>query len=184
MLDKKEVASVKHHDTALRSVQFDTPIGRMIAVGDERDLFLLQFIDQDSLSRQLERLQARTKLSIVSGVTAPITSIQRELALYFEGKLSEFKTPLFLGGTSFQKIAWQALYKVPYGRTLSYKDLATAINNPKAYRAVARANATNNIIIVIPCHRVISNDGKLGGYNAGLERKQWLLAHESNTMRG
>ena len=87
--------------------------------------------------------------------------------------------PLTLAGTPFQQRVWQALRQIPPGQTCSYRELATAINQPSASRAVAAACATNPLALLVPCHRVIRRDGALAGYRWGIERKQWLLAQEA-----
>lgn len=81
-------------------------------------------------------------------------------------------------GSSFQMRVWEELEKIPFGQTRSYQEIATAIGRPTACRAVARANSTNQLAIIIPCHRVINSSGALGGYAGGLSRKQWMLKHE------
>ncbi len=81
-------------------------------------------------------------------------------------------------GTQFQQTVWQNLLKIPYGQTRAYLELAQTIAKPKSCRAVANANGANRLVIIIPCHRVITVNNKLGGYNGGLERKIWLLNHE------
>lgn len=101
--------------------------------------------------------------------------VQEQLALYFEGKLKAFDLGLSMGGTDFQKQVWQALTRIPYGTTMTYGELAQAIGNPKAVRAVGLANGKNPIPIIVPCHRVIGKDGKLTGFGGGLEVKQFLL---------
>lgn len=166
------------HLHILKAHWLDTPLGPMIAIADEELLYLLEFVDRRGLEREVERLRKRTKSAIIPGITSPITSIESELKAYFEGSLREFKTPLFLLGSPFQKRAWQALMDIPYGETRSYAEQATAINKPSAYRAVASANGANQIAIVIPCHRIINSSGDLGGYGGGLARKQWLIDHE------
>jgi AraC family transcriptional regulator of adaptative response/methylated-DNA-[protein]-cysteine methyltransferase len=88
------------------------------------------------------------------------------------------KLPLDILGTAFQRRVWLALRDIPYGKTVSYSDIAQKIGKPKAVRAVAHACATNSIAVVIPCHRVVRTDGSLGGYRWGLERKSVLLARE------
>jgi methylated-DNA-[protein]-cysteine S-methyltransferase len=108
----------------------------------------------------------------------PLPQAARQLEEYFAGKRREFDVPLRLSGTAFQQRVWQALTEIPYGETLSYGDLARRIGNPNASRAVGLANGRNPISILVPCHRVIGADGSLTGYGGGLERKQWLLAHE------
>jgi len=101
-----------------------------------------------------------------------------QLEEYFAGKRREFDVPLDPQGTQFQRIVWNALLKIPYGETRSYKQIAQMVGNPKACRAVGMANNKNPIWIVIPCHRVIGADGSLTGYGGGLEMKQRLLELE------
>lgn len=103
---------------------------------------------------------------------------KRQLQAYIDGTLSQFDLPLGAKGTAFQQSVWQALCDIPYGETRSYGDIATAIGNPKAVRAVGTANSKNPISIIVPCHRVIGSNGKLTGYAGGLNRKEWLLRLE------
>lgn len=144
-----------------------TPLGRMIAVGDDKCLYQLQFEDKFKSDSPIGRAHS-------------IDSIENELQLYFEGKLKEFKTPLSHSGTPFQQKVWNALKDIPYGDTCSYLDLAKAIEKPKASRAVGTANGANCFPIIIPCHRVINANGALGGYSCGLYRKRWLLDYEKS----
>ncbi|MGD8538780.1 MAG: methylated-DNA--[protein]-cysteine S-methyltransferase [Candidatus Aminicenantes bacterium] len=102
----------------------------------------------------------------------------KQLAQYFNGKRQSFSLDLQLEGTDFQKKVWEQLQRIPYGETVSYKDIAVAIGNEKAVRAVGSANGKNNIAIIIPCHRVIGADGDLVGFGGGLWRKVWLINHE------
>lgn len=162
----------------LKAAWLDTKLGPMIAIADEKSLYLLEFVQRRGLEREVERLRKRTKSAIIPGSTQPIKSIEKELAHYFDGKLAEFKTPLFYLGSDFQKNVWEQLKKIPYGETRSYAEIAKAIKKPTAYRAVALANGANQLAIVIPCHRVINTGGALGGYGGGVTRKQWLLDHE------
>ena len=103
-----------------------------------------------------------------------------QLDEYFKGTRREFSLKLALEGTCFQKKVWAALCNIPHGCTTSYGDIAAAVGNPKASRAVGNANNKNSIPIIIPCHRVIGIDGRLTGYAGGLWRKEWLLSHEKN----
>ncbi|NOU79950.1 methylated-DNA--[protein]-cysteine S-methyltransferase [Paenibacillus sp. LMG 31459] len=162
----------------LRASWLDTPLGPMMAVADDSGLYLLEFVDRRGLEREVERLRTRLKAAIIPGQTPPIQSMERELSQFFEGTLTEFKTPLHLVGSPFQKSVWEQLKKIPPGETRSYADIALALGKPAAYRAVAQANGANQIAIVIPCHRVINTSGKLGGYGGGVARKEWLLNHE------
>ena len=135
------------------------------------------------LERKIKKIHLATKSLIIPGMTEPLYSIAQELTLYFAGKLDAFKTPYALLGSSFQKEVWNALLKIPYATTQSYAEEAAAISNPTAVRAVANANGANQLAIVIPCHRVISSDGGLGGYGSGLSRKEWLLRHEKEMQQ-
>lgn len=166
----------------LKASWLDTPLGPMIAIADEKDLYLLEFVDRRGLEREVERLRKKIKSAIIPGHTLPINSIEKELQHYFEGTLAEFKTPLFFLGSPFQKRVWQELKKIPSGNTRSYLEIAVAIGKPKAYRAVAQANGANQFAIIIPCHRVINSNGELGGYGGGLSRKKWLLNHEKKEI--
>lgn len=162
----------------LKASWIDTHLGAMLAIADDKALYLLEFVNRRGLEREIERLRMRTKLPIIPGKTDPIISIEQELGAYFKGELKEFKTQLFLLGSPFQKMVWQELIKIPFGQTRSYVDIAHAINNPKAYRAVAQANGANQLSIIIPCHRIINANGDVGGYGGGVARKEWLLNHE------
>lgn len=163
----------------LKASWLDTRLGPMIAIADDSELYLLEFVDRRGLEREVERLRKRLKAAIIPGTSEPIESIERELAQFFEGTLTEFKTPLYLMGSPFQQSVWEQLRQIPRGETRSYADIANALNKPTAYRAVAQANGANQLAIVIPCHRVINSDGGLGGYGGGLARKEWLLSHEN-----
>ena len=104
----------------------------------------------------------------------------RQMDEYLDGKRKVFDLPLMLSGTPFLQQVWKQLQQIPYGATVSYKDIAAAIGNPKATRAVGQANHRNPIAIVVPCHRVISADGSLGGYGGGLPLKRFLLDLEKH----
>ena len=106
---------------------------------------------------------------------APVT---RQIAEYFSGKRRSFDFPLAAKGTDFQKQVWAALLKIPFGTTTTYAALAAKVGRPGAFRAVGRANATNPIALIVPCHRVIGTDGTLTGYAGGIPIKQKLLEHE------
>ncbi len=101
-----------------------------------------------------------------------------QLDEYFQGKRRDFTLPLLPEGTDFQLKAWRRLQQIPYGKTVSYREIPVALERPGAARAVGNANHRNPIAILIPCHRVIGKDGSLTGYAGGLWRKQWLLEHE------
>lgn len=167
----------------LKASWLDTKLGPMLAIADEEALYLLEFVDRRGLEREIERLRKKTKRPIIPGTTEPIRLIERELEAYFEGRQEEFKTPLFLLGSPFQKRVWEELRKIPVGETRSYADMATLIGKPTAFRAVANANGANQLAIVIPCHRVINSNGELGGYGGGIARKKWLIDLEKKGLK-
>lgn len=169
----------KNHSHVTSTI-IQTPLRAMIAVGDEQALYLLQFVDDNNSHKTLGKLEQILKKAIKSGSTPVLAMITDELHAYFAGSLRFFKTPIAMVGTAFQQATWQALQQIPFGTTASYATLAHSIGKPTGYRAVARANSTNLLPIIIPCHRIINSNGDLGGYNGGLERKQWLLNHEKN----
>ncbi|MCP1223829.1 methylated-DNA--[protein]-cysteine S-methyltransferase [Sebaldella sp. S0638] len=106
----------------------------------------------------------------------------KQMNEYFSGKRKTFDLPLYFEGTEFQKSVWNELRKIPYGITVSYKDIAEGINNEKAVRAVGNANNKNKIMIIVPCHRVIGKNGKLVGFAGGLDKKEFLLEHEKKFL--
>ena len=120
------------HNKVLKASWLDTPLGPMLAIADEKALYLLEFVDRRGLEREIERLRKKVKAAIVPGHTPPIASIEKELKLYFTGKLWEFKTPLCLLGSPFQKNVWDELKKIPRGETRSYSEIAHALGKPKS----------------------------------------------------
>jgi methylated-DNA-[protein]-cysteine S-methyltransferase len=110
----------------------------------------------------------------------PFDAVRRQLEEYFAGRRQEFDLPLRMAGTSFQKLVWKALVRIPFGTTITYAQLAGRIGRPGAARAVGHANSRNPISIIVPCHRVIGADGALAGYAGGLEKKRRLLDLERN----
>lgn len=167
----------KNH-AVLTSSWIDTPLGPMLAIADEKALYLLEFINRRGLEKEVERFRKKMNLPIIPGKTEPLKQIEEELKAYFSGKLREFKTPVIFVGTPFQKRVWGELRKIPFGETRSYAEIAVAIGKPSAFRAVAMANGSNHFAIAIPCHRVINSNGALGGYAGGIKKKEWLLKHE------
>jgi len=122
------------------------------------------------------RLFKKSPVSLQTSANPLIKEACRQLDEYFAGKRRTFELPLSpQGGTPFQQAVWKRLQEIPYGQTISYAQLAKAVGNPKACRAVGSANGKNPIAIIIPCHRVIASDGSLGGFASGLENKIQLL---------
>jgi methylated-DNA-[protein]-cysteine S-methyltransferase len=113
-----------------------------------------------------------------TGLPETVRECTAQLRQYFAGDLQQFSVELEPQGTPFQKRVWDQLTTIPYGSTVTYLDIARAVGNEKAVRAVGAANGQNPISIIVPCHRVIGSDGKLTGYGGGLWRKEWLLKHE------
>lgn len=113
-----------------------------------------------------------------AATTPPFAAAADQLSAYFDGRLTTFDLPLTMAGTPFQRTVWAALRLIPYGETVSYREIAERIGRPTAARAVGLANGRNPISIVVPCHRVVGSAGELTGYGGGLDRKRWLLDFE------
>ena len=163
----------------LISHTYATPLGDMLALLSGRGLCLLEFSQHtQGLAREIAQVEAARGGPAGPGGNALTEQLGRELAEYFAGQRQRFDIPLDLVGTPFQQSVWQALLKIPYGQTRSYAEQARGIGKPTATRAVAAANGSNKVSLIVPCHRVIGSDGSLTGYAGGLPRKQWLLALE------
>jgi O-6-methylguanine DNA methyltransferase len=154
----------------------EAPVGLLYVGVSERGMVLLDLHDGEFLrGKQAGSIKNKVQWLKSEEKTAPYV---RELKEYFAGRRKEFSFPLDLRGTEFQKRCWRALLKIPYGKTRSYADIARAVGSPRSFRAVGQANHQNPIAIVVPCHRVITSDGKLGGYGGGLAMKEKLLRLE------
>ncbi|MCL4122451.1 UNVERIFIED_CONTAM: hypothetical protein GTU68_044552 [Idotea baltica] len=154
--------------------EITTPIGTILAIADNDLLYYSSFINESSIQIIRNLLNNYNgKLSLQSNKILELT--KHELNSYFDNSLKKFTIPLKFTGTEFQVKCWQELSKIPYGKTISYLDEAMNIGKPTAFRAVANANGKNLFPIIIPCHRVINSNGKIGGYTGGTEKKIFLL---------
>ncbi len=169
---KKEPANVLIYE------RFDAPLGPMVAVASEMGLNLLEFGDRRMLESEFADLQKRLNAVLLPGSNEFTKAAIQQIGEYFAGTRTAFDVPLHAPGTDFQQRVWAQLREIPYGEIRSYGELAAAMHEPKAVRAVGTANGMNRIAIMIPCHRVIGADGALTGYGGGLWRKDWLLKHE------
>lgn len=164
-------------------MRLETPLGTMFAGVVEQGICLLEFTDRKMLETELKSLAKLLNANIIQGANPHFDILKQQLDEYFEGKRKEFSVPLFTTGTEFQQSVWKELQNIPYGTTRSYRQQAIALKKPEAVRAVANANGMNRIAIIIPCHRVIGNDGNLTGYGGGLWRKKWLLDMEKKNVK-
>lgn len=155
-----------------------TPLGSMIMGVHDSGLCLLEFAERRMLDTQLKRLRQRMGRVFLPGDHPLMQQVKAELDAYFNGSLKTFETPAQTPGSAFQEAVWNALREIPYGETRSYADIAEAIGQPSAVRAVGRANGDNRVAILVPCHRVVGAQGELTGYGGGLWRKEYLLALE------
>ncbi|RLV61446.1 methylated-DNA--[protein]-cysteine S-methyltransferase [Parashewanella curva] len=171
-----------HEQQTILISRVGTPIGPMFVCATNKGVCLLEFVDRRMLETEFKDLQKRLNAHIVIGENEHSCQAKREINEYFQGKRKHFEVSLDTPGTEFQQQVWEILQHIPYGETHSYQQQAQAINNPKAVRAVASANGMNRVAIITPCHRVIGKDGSLTGYGGGLERKRWLLEHESKNV--
>lgn len=163
--------------------RFATPTGRMLLVTDDQSR--LRCLDWEDHEARMQRLLARyyRGTNVVLREVTRKSAARRALEAYFAGELEAIATlTTSTTGTAFQREVWRALRGIPTGRTLSYGALAAKIGRPAAVRAVGLANGANPIAIVVPCHRVIGANATLTGYGGGLDRKRWLLAHESRAQ--
>jgi len=165
-------------DDCLLARRINTPLGKMLALADWQGLRLLEFVDRRGLEREIARLRRRLRCAVVPGNNAALAAADAQLQRYFLGEQLEFDLPLAPTGSAFQQDVWAALRRIPAGATRSYAEIAAEVGRPGAQRAVGRANGSNMLSLVIPCHRVIASDGSLSGYGGGVWRKQRLLEHE------
>ena len=144
---------------------FESPIGWINVKGFANEIVSISFAEQEP--------------ETIGDEDEAVNEGIAQLKDYFVGERRTFSLRLSHQGTAFQQKVWQALQTIPFGETRSYQTIAQLIDRPKAYRAVGNANHHNPFPIVVPCHRVIGTSGLLSGYNGGIERKKWLLAHEN-----
>ncbi|WP_338376050.1 methylated-DNA--[protein]-cysteine S-methyltransferase [uncultured Flavobacterium sp.] len=144
---------------------FKTVLGFTEITGDENGISTIHIFDDEQ--KVSEKIPTQLQNAIV------------QLNEYFEGNRTSFDFKLNPKGTEFQKKVWEELFKIPFGKTMSYQELTIKLGEIKAIRAVANANGKNPLWIVVPCHRVLGSDGSLTGYAGGLWRKKWLLEHEN-----
>ncbi|NNE31055.1 MAG: methylated-DNA--[protein]-cysteine S-methyltransferase [Winogradskyella sp.] len=149
----------------MESCVIETPLGIAKITGDNDGIASIKILDCTE--------------SLTTNIPTLLLACVNQLNAYFKNELKSFNLKLNPKGTDFQLKVWQALETIPYGKTISYLDLAKQLGDVKAIRAVANANGKNPLWIIIPCHRVIGSDGSLTGYAGGLHRKQWLLNHEN-----
>ncbi|MHA1557827.1 MAG: methylated-DNA--[protein]-cysteine S-methyltransferase [Candidatus Heimdallarchaeota archaeon] len=147
---------------------YKSPIGILELVSSENELLSCNFVKEEKPMG----LQPQILLQSL-----------KQLNEYFTGTRMEFDLKLKLDGSVFQNTVWNTLQKIPYGKTISYKELAKMIGRETAIRAVGSANGQNPISIIVPCHRIIGSDNKLRGYGGGIERKKWLLEFESGNVK-
>ena len=143
-----------------------SPVGNLEITASEKGIRKIHFVDEP--------------LTKIYKLNDRIEECNKQLNEYFAGTRKQFDIDLDLQGTEFQKLVWMTLMTIPFGETASYLDIAELIGDPNSVRAVGMANNKNNIPIIIPCHRVIGNNGDLIGYAGGLWRKKWLLNHEAD----
>ncbi len=166
-------------NTTLHWRIIETGLGKFIILKADTSLLWLDVDEPKARAYSQKTLAKYVTFKDGARVFAQETSgVALQLQEYVEGKRKAFSLNLELVGTPFQKSVWRALLEIPYGKTVSYQDIAKKLGNPKASRAVAKAVGANPFLILIPCHRVIGSDGSLRGFRAGLELKKKLLALE------
>lgn len=159
---------------------FFTPLGYLVLIAAGRDLVYCNW-DEPECMPKLEKVSKCFEGEGTLQEEKVLFEVERQLSAYFSGHLQEFQIPLSFSGSSFQKNVWSEIVKIPFGKTLTYRELAEKIGKLGAIRAVASACGKNPLAIVIPCHRVVSTKG-LGGYTGGIIKKQNLLQLEKNDI--
>ena len=161
-------------------LNYDSPIGPLLIAAEDGHIVEISFMEADT--REKYRRPALHENNEQASNTDAAVACIAELEAYFAGKLQVFTVPIKPTGTDFRKRVWAALMDIPYGKTISYKELAVSIGQPNASRAVGGANNNNPISIIVPCHRVIGADGSLTGYGGGLDNKTFLLELEKKSL--
>jgi len=162
--------------------RIETPLGTMYACAVEQGVCMLEFTDRKMLETELKTIAKSLNATIIQGTNKHFDLLRQQLEEYFDGRRKVFTVPLCPVGTDFQQSVWLSLQTIPYGTTCSYKQQAASMNKQTAIRAVANANGMNKISILIPCHRVIGENGNLTGYGGGIWRKKWLLDMEKKNV--
>lgn len=162
----------------LVSTHIETPLGTMRAIAAEQGICVFDFAKRRMMDSIVARVEKVMGAKAIDGDHPHFSVLKQQMDEYFSGSRTEFSVALHLIGTPFQLSVWDALTKIPFGTTRSYLKQSIFLGNEKAIRAVARANGENGVAIIIPCHRVIGENGSLTGYGGGLWRKKWLLDHE------
>ncbi len=157
---------------------FESSIGTFLIGGHEEAVYFVKMGDRDEW---VEKWRLKNQVAEPVFDENAFSNVKEEFLQYLNGELINFTFKTDLLGTEFQKQVWKALKDIPYGQQWTYKDIAGAINKPKAIRAVGGAINKNPITIAIPCHRVIGSDGSLTGYASGLDKKRFLLHHETKS---
>jgi O-6-methylguanine DNA methyltransferase len=157
-----------------------TSIGPMTIGATGTKVVLADFSQRAMMPAQLAAV--RRRIGATSEGSSPLLDrLEEQLTEYFAGRRTAFDLPLDLPGSAFQERVWAELRRISYGQTISYRELAGRVGAPAASRAVGRANGSNRLAVVVPCHRVIASGGGLGGYGGGLTAKRWLLDLEAQT---
>ena len=157
----------------------DTPIGEMLAGATDEAIVLCDFADRPMIGAQLAAV--RRRIGPTREGSAPLLErLESQLEEFFAGTRQDFDLPIDIPGSAFQERVWAELRNIPYGETISYRQLAERVGAGSAYRAVGRANGSNRVAVVVPCHRVIAAGGGLGGYGGGLAAKRRLLELEGS----
>ncbi len=163
--------------------QIETPIGPMTIGATDGTVVLADFTERPMFPAQLAAVRRRIGPTAI-GTSPLLDRVETELAEYFAGARTEFDLPLEMPGSAFQERVWSELKRIPYGESISYRELASRVGVPAASRAVGRANGANRLAVIVPCHRVVASGGGLGGYGGGLPAKRHLLDLEAAVASG
>ncbi len=179
--ENASVSTAQHVATKVYCTSFDSRIGRIYVSSTEKGVCKIS-VPRESRKDFFDWLERHFDLDCVVDNRSKNREVIDQLTRFFNGKLAKFTCPIDLVGTPFQIRVWKELIKIPYGTTITYKQLAKRVVAPQAFQAVGRANGANPLPIIVPCHRVIGSDGSLIGYSCGIKTKEFLLRLEGSII--
>jgi len=159
---------------------FSTPLGEMFAAASKKGIVILVLFTPFNIEAKIQILKNTLDAEVIPGNCEIFEALRTQLEEYFKKQRTTFEIPLQLVGSAFQVKCWKELLKIPYGKSIDYKDIAKNINEEKAIQEVSSATAQNMIALLVPSHRVVSNSTMIENYNGGIEKKEFLLKLEKN----
>lgn len=177
----EELLDKQPDEKPLKAKLFETPLGQLLAVSNEKYVVFMIFAESRHFDREMKHLiKVHSKAIIEDGDVKPLQTLESEITAYFNGKLSEFETPYEINPneSEFQRSVWDEIRTIGYGETATFAELAKKIGKPNGAQPVANACSRNPLSLIIPCHRIMSASKGKAANNSCIERRDWLLNHE------